>query len=53
MLRSGPDASCALCPPRSDGDNISLEMAIAILGEPGLYEQILALDEGSAQTAAQ
>ena len=42
----------ALCPPRDDGADISLEVATAILEEPGLYEQILALDERSAQTAA-
>jgi len=42
----------ALCPPRGDGADISLEVATAILEEPGLYEQILALDDRSAQTAA-
>ncbi len=46
------EAFRALCPPRGDGADISLEVATAILEEPGLYEQILALDERSAQTAA-
>lgn len=41
----------ALCPPRSDGEDISLEVAKAILEEPGLYERILKLDQGSQAAA--
>lgn len=43
----------ALCPPRSDGEDISLEVAKAILKGPGLYDQILARDNGQQSAATQ
>ena len=43
----------ALCAPRTDGEDISLEIARAILEEPGLYDRILELDKGSKAAALQ
>lgn len=44
------EAFRALCPPRSDGADFSLEVARAILEDPALYEDILARDR--QETAA-
>jgi carboxyl-terminal processing protease len=43
----------ALCPPRSDGADIDLEVARAILEAPALYADILARDRQSKQAAVQ
>lgn len=42
----------ALCPPRNDAQDFSLEVAKTILQEPGLYDQIMALDGGQHSAAA-
>lgn len=36
------EAFRALCPPRSDGADVSLEVARALLADPALYSQVLA-----------
>ncbi|MEQ9608077.1 MAG: S41 family peptidase [Kiloniellaceae bacterium] len=40
----------ALCPPRSDGDDISLEVAEAILADPALYAAALAREQQAMQS---
>jgi len=50
MITLAVESFRALCPPRSDGDDISLEVAEAILADPALYAGVLGREQQAVQS---